>query len=245
MKKLFITLATMTLSLSAGAGGFSFNINGYTTNYFAALFYNLVANPIKQAIIEDDEESIALNFIPRIDIMFPIPVHNTTQETVGDMYTPYKRCFKMPWKDFGDYSIGVSAAYDVGSTPFGVYFGCNYKSTKVPTDELDHRAQYISPNVGIRLRYGFGLLLEFGGSYDGLLKYTGNYQDNKDCANSGFCANFGLGLWGKGGSILLKYEHPLYNFFNENFSLDGGLTHPFEGVKRSMGYISLGFRYGF
>lgn len=248
MKKALLTVMIMCVSLTAGArggGGFSFNTSGYTTNYFAALIYSVVSLPIKNWIYEEDDESIALNFIPYVDIMFPISVHNTSQETVGKMYTPYKRCFKMPWKDFGDYAIGINAAYDVGYTPFGIYVGCNYKSTEVPTDILDHRAHYISPNTGIRLRYDFGLLLEVGGSYDCLLKYTGNYQDNSDCANSGLCANFGVGIWGEGASILLKYEHPLYTFFNEDFTPDGGLSHPFEGVKRSMGYISLGVRFGF
>ena len=247
MKKFFITGIVTLLSMSAGAyddGGFSFNITGYTTNYYAAVLYNMVVAPIQASAIENEDE-IFTYLIPRVDVMFPIAVNNTTQETVGKMYTPYRRCLKAPWKDMGDYSIGVSAAYDMGYTPFGIYIGCSFKSTKVPTKLLDHRTSYISTSAGIRLRYSNGLLLEVGGAYDSSLSYKGNFNNDRKCVNGGFCANFGIGVWGSGGSVLLKYEHPLYNYFNENYSPDGGLTHPFEGVKRRMGYIHLAIRYGF
>lgn len=250
MKKIIIGIILAIISIPSSAwddSKFSFGISGYTTNYYAAVLYNIIASPVYEAIYEDyDDDSFAFNVIPNVAVMFAIPVNNTTQETVGKIYSPYKKCLKEPWKDMGDYSIGIDFSYDHMRTPFGVYVGCNYKSSEVVTSELNHRAHYISPKAGLRLRYEGGFLVEVGGSYDFAFKYSGNYQNSKNCVNSGFNANFALGYWFENGSsIALKYEHPLYNFFNEDFSQDGGLTHPFEGVNRRTGYISISIRRGF
>ena len=227
----------------AGNNKFTFNIRTYTTNVYVGV--GLLA--VYGSIIKDDEDPLGSLF-SMSPYMFAIPIHNTGNDEIGDLKSPYRRCLKAPWKDLGDYKVGLNLSYDNVTTPFGFYIGCDYKSVEVPTNKIDHRTHYISPNAGLRLRYGEteGLLLEIGGAYDIPFKYSGMFNNDINVVNSGVTLNFGIGGWQKSGtSVILQYEHPIYNYFNEKFSLDGGASFPLMGVKRTMGYISLAFRYGF
>lgn len=226
----------------------TFNINGYSTNYLMTSLCNVVLNPIRAAMVEADEECSYMCLVPTVDFMFPVSVKNSSNDMMGKMYMPYKTSLKWPWKHLGDCSLGLDMSYDQPETPFGIYLGCHYKSNEIVTAEHNQRIHYVSPVAGLRLRYRCGLLVEVGTSYDVALKYHGFLTNSKDCVNSGFNADFGLGIWSDAGipmSLMVKYIHPLYNTFNSNYIAENSNSKLLEGVDRKMGYVSLAFRLGF
>lgn len=226
----------------------TFNINGYSTNYLMTSLCNVVLNPIRAAMVEADEECSYMCLVPTVDFMFPVSVKNSSNDMMGKMYMPYKTSLKWPWKHLGDCSLGLDMSYDQPETPFGIYLGCHYKSNEIVTAEHNQRIHYVSPVAGLRLRYRCGLLVEVGTSYDVALKYHGFLTNSKDCVNSGFNADFGLGLWSDAGipmSLMVKYIHPLYNTFNSNYIAENSNSKLLEGVDRRMGYVSLALRLGF
>ena len=151
MKKiLFLLIVTSFCHIAkAGNNKFTFNIRTYTTNVYVGV--GLLA--VYGSIIKDDEDPLGSLF-SMSPYMFAIPIHNTGNDEIGDLKSPYRRCLKAPWKDLGDYKVGLNLSYDNVTTPFGFYIGCDYKSVEVPTNKIDHRTHYISPNAGLRLRYG-------------------------------------------------------------------------------------------
>lgn len=243
MKKiLFTCLLAFSFSMSHAQDQFAINLNTYTTNYWLASAGYILCRSFDS---EDDE----LSFRPSCDFIFPISINNNAPEGFGSMRGGYTRAFSAPWKWVGDYSIGLGGSWDNVSTPFGAYVGLNYKSNEVvfKDDDRNDRAHYFSPELGMRLRFGDGggFLVEVGASYDMVLSYKGKYHDySKDAINGGFCANMAIGIWGGSSSFVVKYSHPTYNFYNQNFTPDNGMTFPFKDVNRKLGYISLLFRFG-
>ena len=243
-----VALSCFISSPSSAKGRFTLNINGYSTNYIMTGLCNAVLNPISAAIIEADDECSYVGLVPKVAFMFPVSVKNSTNDMMGQMYMPYKTSFKWPWKHLGDCNLGLDMSYDQRNTPFGLYFGCHYKSNEIVTADHNQRIHYVSPVAGLRLRYKCGLLVEVGTSYDVALKYHGYLTNSKDCVNSGFNADFGLGLWSDSGipmSLMVKYIHPLYNTFNSDYVAENSDSKLLEGVDRRLGYVSLAFRIGF
>jgi hypothetical protein len=184
-------------------------------------------------------------FAPQL--VFPFYISNSAPVEFGDMRSGYARAFSAPWKHLGDYGIGISGAWDHYDSPLGFYVGLNYKSREVAfeDDDRNDRAHYISPEAGLRFKFGQqkGLFLEMGASYDYAFKYKGEMHNyNKDAINNGISLNLGIGHWNKYGYTQLNFKMPLYNFYNKDFTPDNGITFPFGGVDRAIGYVSLIFR---
>lgn len=204
MKKFLTTFLAIIAFLPTYADGFSFGINGSTTNYLLGLV-GLGVDCVTFNLLRNDDGSIpikSVHFVPIIDAKFPIAINNSTNQNIGKMYLPYKKCFNWPWKELGDYNIGFDASYDIPTTPFGFYTGCDYKSVQVITDNLDSRTHYVSPELGLRLKYNIGsdddgLLIEIGGSYDFPFSYKGDFDNDMSAINGGFCAAASIGYFNR------------------------------------------------
>lgn len=221
-------------SFSLGKSNLSLGIDGYSTNYWFA------------------------TIVPYINYAYSIHVDREVPDgyALGRMRSPYRRTFSHPFHRFGDLAAGLSAALDFDDFPIGVYGAVRYKTTEalynhLPKGHDNDRAHYINPELGLRGNFG-NFSVELGASYDAVLSYKGHVHDfDKDAVNSGFNAVAGLGikLYDEDNDyyyhFLVKYTHPLYNFYNEEFSPDGGVTHPLDGLKYKIGFITTAFRYCF
>lgn len=216
--------------IDLGDAYIQFGIDGYTTNYLTSTILGL---PFAYSIHVD--RGVPDDFAP------------------GRMKSPWRRTFSHPFKRFGDLAAGVAASLDFEEFPIGVYAALKYKTTEVaynnlPKGDDNDRAHYINPELGLRAHFGDmennAFAIELGASYDAAFKYSGHVNDyGKKAINSGFNLVGGIGYTIESGSLLLKYTHPLYNFYNEDFSPDGGLTQPLKGFKYKIGFISLILRH--
>lgn len=200
---------------------------------------------ILEGLVNELTEQEKYNFAPQL--VFPFSMKNSAPYDYEIMRGGYARAFSAPWKHLGDYCIGISSAWDHYNNPFGFYVGLDYKSKEVVfrNENRNDRAHYISPEAGLRFKFGNnrGLFLKVGASYDYVLKYNGgqhNYE--KNAVNSGISLNIGIGHWWNERSYLVNLTLPTYNFYNKDFTPDNGMSHPFKDVNRNIGYISLIFR---
>ena len=252
MKKQTVTCMLLILVLTTGRcwanveSKFSFRINAYSTNIIGPIAYALISGFIPTEDIADEWYG---GFIPYYDMMFAVPVQNSAPEdlTYGTMYSPYHKYFRQQIRNWGDWKVGVDGSWDLLSTPFGLFAGLYYKTTEVLMSDIDNRVHYLSPNFGMRLRFGnpyssAQFIMELGGLYDVALGYRGAYNDVK-AVNSGFTGRAAIGVSGNHIELLLQYDHPFYNYFNTSYTPDNGLTYPFQDVRRVVSYISLGIRY--
>ena len=211
-------------------------INGYTTNLWTALITGL---NYAFAVHVDREMPGGLGY--------------------GRMNSPYRRTFSHPFHRFGDLAVGPSASLDFNDNPLGFFAGLKYKTHEVFYDKLgknhdNDRVHYISPELGLRFNWGEHEVdgmkarktIECGLSYDAVVGYNGHVHDySNKAAKSGFNFILGIGYTTEKGSTVLKYTHPLHNFYNEGFSPDGGISHPLDGFKYKIGLIALETRVTF
>lgn len=225
---------------------FTTSLSTTTTNVWLQLPLLFVETGLNTGIIQNKESRTdKFMFLPQLN--FPVSLRNSSPDEFGIMRSGYARFLSAPWKHLGDYSVGFCGAWDHYDKPIGFYVGLSYKSKEVvfKDEDLNDRAHYVSPEVGLRLKFGDvkGLLLELGASYDYVFSYKGKMHDyTKDAVNCGFCANIGVGHWDENGYIELKFSAPLYNFYNTDFSPDNGVTKPLNDVHRNIGMISLIWR---
>lgn len=246
MRHRVLLLLSLCIGLSANAQyRFTATMQTSTSNEFLQIptfFLEAMVNSILDWETTADDKYY---FAPQL--IFPFSMSNSAPDDFGTMRGGYARAFSAPWKHLGDYGIGLSGAWDHYDSPFGFYVGLNYKSREVAfkNEDRNDRAHYFSPEAGLRFKFGNqkGLFLEMGTSYDYAFKYKGEMHNyGKDAVNSGFSINLGIGHWTKNGYTQLNLKMPLYNFYNKDFTPDNGITHPFRGVDRAIGYISLIFR---
>lgn len=250
MKKYILSLMiffSVTLSQAGDNVGVGVSFSGGTTNASLAFIYNF----LKTIITDESDDAVTSSlYIPSIDIMFPIISANDSPEGLpfGRMHSPYYRYWPNQFKRFGDFRLKYDLTLDFKKSPFGLYFGVGYKTVQVCMSESrNSRVHYFVPEAGIRLKYGGTsysgsyFLIEIGAEYDKALGYKG-FIDSKDAVNSGFSGRVSVGVGNESTSIFLQYEHPFYNYFNNSYTPDGGLTYPLENVNRKVGYISIGFR---
>lgn len=213
--------------VKVGAQEFYMGLEGYSTNLWVAELGKLL--------------------LPLGDFSYApsIAIENDAPTSFGKMKSGYARTFSNPIKRMGDCAIGLSGEYYFEETNFGLYGSLKYKSTEVSFKgtQLNDRARYFSPELGLRLRSGkgedSGFTFGFSAAYDLMFKYKGNIHDySKSAANSGFTGNVSLGIYSENGVFSIKYSMPFYNFYNNNYSPDGGTTLPFKDVDRKIGYIT-------
>ena len=246
MKKQIISILICFMTCLASKAQFSYTttVTTSTSNEFLqipAFILESIAN-VGIGTIAGDK----ILFAPQL--VFPCSIGNDASNDFGEMRGGYARAFSSPWEYIGDYAIGISGAWDHYDKPFGFYIGLKYKSKEVVFKDVNRndRAHYVSPEVGVRFKFGdkHGLFLEMGTSYDYVFKYKGEMHDyGKDAVNDGFSINVGIGQWNSKGPCQLKFQLPIYNFYNKDFTPDKGMTYPFADVHRNIAYISFLYRY--
>ena len=162
------------------------------------------------------------------------------------------------WR-FRSYSIGYRAGYMPELSPIGFSFGLDYEkrslNIKLPGESKysPYTKHMIVPSVTVNYVLGdvtsnfSNFIVGAGASYDYTFK-AHRKLDSKDAVNNGFNLITQLGykfnddkaeIFDYGGfiTVWLRYEHTLYNFFNEDYTVGG--IKPYEGWKSKLGYISL------
>ena len=228
MKKLLYVFLICFVSTftSLRAQKVAVGLDGYTTNLWFAMI------------------------MPGLHYAFPIHVDRDVPDgyVFGRMYSPYRRTFSHPFHRFGDLTAGMSASVDLEDSPIGFYGALRYKTSEahyrnLPKGDDNDRVHYIQPEVGVRAKW-----FSVGVAYDAVVGYNGHVHDYKKSAVKSGC-NLVIGLWSKKESkehgdsnFTLQYIHPLHNFYNKNFSPDGGITHPLKGLDYKIGYITASYR---
>ena len=227
-------IGTEGKGFSVGGMTLHVRINGYTTNYWTSL-------------------------ITGLNYAFAIHVDRDMPDGLGygRMNSPYRRTFSHPFHRFGDLAVGPSASLDFNDKPLGFFAGLRYKTHEVFYDKLgknhdNDRVHYISPEFGLRFLWGDHKVdgkrtrktIEAGLSYDAVVGYNGHVHDySKKAAESGFNLIFGIGYTKERSSVILKYTHPLHNFYNEDYW--DGAAFPLKGFDYRIGLISLETRMTF
>lgn len=227
MKKISLLLYILFHINSVFAQDLYIGLEGYSTNLWVATIGKLLL-PFGE-----------ISYAPTIAI------ENDAPYSFGEMKNGYARTFSNPIKRMGDCAIGLSGEYFFEETNFGLYGSLKYKSKEVSFEgtELNDRARYISPELGLRFRTGkgddYGSTFGISAAYDIMFKYKGNIHDfGNSAVNSGFSGIISIGFYNEDVLFSIKYSVPFYNFYNNSYSPDGGTTLPFKGVERKISYIT-------
>ena len=114
-----------------------------------------------------------------------------------------------------------------------------YQSTigEIIGEEITLSKQMIVPEAGLKIRFGKYrtaeqiFTIDLGARYDYAINSKGIYS-GKDVVNNGISGiiGFAYGRPDKHFQIGFDYEHPFYDYFNKNYSPDGGKTYPFKNT---------------
>lgn len=239
MKKIFaILLATLMLTPNVQAqdtqkhSDWTIDTRAWSTNYFTTLIFGMLETAGK-SFIHDDRDSVLIDrIIPTPDLVFPVGLQRKGFAYPQDIYQPYHRAFGNPFKNIGDYAIGL----DVAWTPsvIGLYAGFYFKSQEVCFTGPNYptvRSFMLQPRFGMSVNFGDDRHsgIEAGVFYDAVTGIGGEgHNQKKDILKNGWGLDFALrhdDPKGKGQSIL-QFSMPLHNFFADN-----------TGFKRRVGYI--------
>ena len=248
MKKglLIVTLAVlMTAGVSAQETKSQITVNtrAWSTNYWTTLLYNIARDAVSYFAFDNNPTLEAV--LPNADLTFPIGMAKEGFVDPMDIYGPYHRAFSNPFKQLGDWGVGL----DVSWVPsmVGIYAGAYYKSQEIcfTADDQNLRGYYFQPRAGLVLG-GQSKALEVGVFYDKVLSCPGSSHilgtPDNDMLLGGWGLDFALSYTNRLNTRknMLMFSMPLHNFINENH--EGGLT---KGLVRKVGYIMLTHRVVF
>lgn len=162
--------------------------------------------------------------------------------------------------DFGfpSYSIGYGVTYMSKELPLGFMLKVAYEQQgfdarmKNESDYIKFRKQMIVPEAVLKIRFGKYrtsdqiFTLNLGASYDYALDAQG-FHDGKETVNSGFTGIVGF-AWGSPESHFQlggNWTFPFYDYFNTNYSPDGGRTYPQKNAKANPSVFDFFLRLGF
>lgn len=202
-------------------------------------------------------------WMPDIETRFAAP---------QSMDTPMGKAKISYWDwELRNLAVGYRVTYMSKTTPFGFSFRLNWEKRGLRTtmpegviapvgataegydpNYIYFNRQTISPEVLLRLRFGnyitarYNPILEIGGSYNFAVACKGLSQSTESI-NDGFRGVIGLGIGNTETHFqaTVRYEYDFYNWFNEDWSPDGGLTHPYQGLKTNLGAVMLNVSFGF
>ena len=248
MKKLLsivvmVVMFASSVSAQESKCQFTINTRAWTTNYWTNILYNIAQGAIVYWALDDNK--IADAVIPSADLVFPIGIAKEGFAAPYDIYGPYHRAFSNPFKQLGDYGIGLDAS--CMTTNVGMYAGVYYKSQELcfKTGDENLRGNYFQPRAGLifgKDRKAF----EMGVFFDEPLSCTGSFQywgtPNKEMIQGGWGLDFAFSLTSRDNKYknMITFSMPLHNFLNEDYG--GGLL---KGFNRRVGYIMLTSRIVF
>lgn len=251
MKKVFtiIILAVLYAANVSAQDEWTFNTRAWSTNYFTTLIFDAVAVTTKEFVFDDDDDSATLadRIIPTADLVFPFGLKKEGFGGITEIYCPYHRAFANPFKNPGDYGIGIDASWKPSF--IGVYAGAYYKSQEVVFKRFNSiRGYYFQPRLGLIAGKGEEHAFELGAFYDVLTGCGGRMVGaNKDMLRGGFGIDvtYSLSL-DDNKQFLVQISAPLHNFFSKDAKIIDGTnvytgfgTNVYTGFDRRVGYIML------
>ena len=244
MKKI-ILMAVLSVMMTTQAAAqqtdkvWTLNSRAWSTNYFTTALYCLANALVTDVACKGNtKDSLMLErILPDAALVFPIGMQKTGFGSGDlDIYGPYHRAFGNPFKNIGDYAIGVDASWK--ESVLGFYAGTYFKSQEVVFEESDEnlRGYYIQPRVGFIMGSKKNAF-EAGVFYDivtGCSTTAKNFNTDNDMLKGGLGLDFAFSTTDKKqkNKLLLQFSMPLHNFFNTDYTGQGDL-------KRKVGYIML------
>ena len=108
---LSLSLVILVTTNANAQSDFTLNSRAWSTNYFASMLYGAAIEGIKELAYNSTSDSLVLErILPDPDIVFPIGLTKRL-DSPSNIYGPYRRAFKSPFKHLGDWGLGVDASY--------------------------------------------------------------------------------------------------------------------------------------
>lgn len=245
MKKIItsILLAVLfTANISAQEGTWTLNTRAWCTNYFTTLLYDAVAVTTKEFIDDDDEDaSIVDRIIPTAALVFPFSAKKNGFGGMTEIFCPYTHAFSNPFKNPGDYAIGIDASWKPSFV--GFYAGAYFKSQEVVFKQFNSiRGYYFQPRFGLILGQGEDHAFEVGAFYDALTGCGGRMAGaHKSMLRGGFGLDltYSFTPYDSKKQFLIQISTPLHNFFAKGATLTDNAGNVYGGFDRRVGYIML------
>jgi|GEM_PF-3692603 len=160
---------------------------------------------------------------------------------------------------FNSLEWGVKIGWRGSESPIGIYVTGGYALNQYKLRFLGeheyskHKLQSWRPGLILNLssyrffmdelEWGFAPFAEIGTTYVYNFKYKGPNDSNIDQINNGVRMNYAIGAYIEDfGAILVKFDMAQYDFFNKNYTPDGGFWYPYANFKNKDFNIFLGFR---
>lgn len=176
----------------------------------------------------------------------------------GHRYGDVKENF-FDWTDPG-FSIGYAANFTSKQVPFGFRAKLAYDHQNFKARDYKEKGPWTSfskdmivPEVALKILFGKYrtseqmYILSLGARYDYAFNAKGPF-DSKDAVNNGVSGIIGFEFASPSQHIQMggNYVIPFYDYFNKNYSPDGGATRPFENAKTSLFCVAeVYMRFGF
>jgi len=234
MKKVLasIVLALLFAANVSAQSDWTLNTRAWSTNYFTTLLWDAISITTKEFAFEDDDDCLADRIIPNAELVFPYAAQKKGFGGVTEIFCPYTHAFSNPFKNPGDYAIGIDASWKPGF--LGAYAGAYFKSQEVVFKQFNNiRGYYFQPRLGLIAGKGDEHAVELGVFYDVLTGSGGRMAGpKKDMLRGGIGFDIAYSITPDDGKhkYLLQISTPLHNFFSKD-------VERAQGFKRRVGYI--------
>ncbi len=218
----------------------------------------LIWNPAINEALED--ASIYNNWY---NMDFPLMIHVPSYQ----MYDANDNILKMGssqwWKNWfwnWNYNFDIAPCYEITWSPLAIPqinliagIGYEFKQLYFQDEFLEgrHMTHALIPSAALRFylfnpskNKNFNISIEGGATYVYHFKYTNPQNYVLEALNDGIRGRFRL-MMGNPNALMLsiRYEYDFYNFFNQEYSHDGGLAFPFAGIKNTFGGLNIQFLF--
>ncbi|MDE5881349.1 MAG: hypothetical protein K2H60_06430 [Muribaculaceae bacterium] len=231
---LVVTLLANSVN-SMRAEGFFFTVRGVSDNVWSSTILDVAEGLIHAASLGH----VGVEGGYTVDI-FNLKDNGEKIDVVGPKYWGFKARDLFGYMEFGT-KIGWHGPY----SPIGIYGQCYYnmRNQKIrfnhDFEEGRYKTDMLKLGAGIRVIPWFkddgSLFLEVGSTYNMVMKCKTPYGKDKKQFKDGASTDFAVGyIWKRDRSnttLSLGTNLNLYNYFNKEYSNDGGFYYPFANTK--------------
>ncbi len=224
-----------------------------SNSMLTTLFGKFIVNPIWNYAIAK-----VFNNTSMLEMDFPTRIHVPPYK----MYDTYGDVMEMGspkwWKNWfwnWNYNFEISPSYEITWIPRAIPrinliagVGYEYKQLYFQNGFLEgrHKTHACFPTAALQYyllnptKNDFNIIVEAGASYIYNIKYKNPQDYSLEALNNGIRGRFRLMIGNTQKLMLIfQYEHDFYNYFNHNYSPDGGVSFPLDGIKNSFGAVYL------
>lgn len=215
-----------------------------------ALFFTDLGLEVFHAVynlIEYDYADVSLNWIPSGYMSLKDNGHETYE--VRDFH----------WRElFGNFYLGGKIGWEWSYTKLCPYISLRYRWQNFNTDFMDGNSAYnnkirtLIPGVGIKMPFnnlrrlwGWAPVVELGSEYNIITKCKkGIFGTDKNQLNKkSISTSYGLGVWFYNFTMMGTLYMNNKDFYNREYTSDGGYYYPFANMKREEMYFELTLEY--